>query len=82
MENTEAVVAYPELDSLQRAYQEAVERWIGSIREEASLANVNHTVAEIDQWEHAGFREEEARKEAKAAKAAYEDALRLKFFHI
>jgi hypothetical protein len=44
------------------------------------LASVNHSVAEIDQWKNAGFREDEMRKAAKEAKAKYEDALRDKFF--
>jgi hypothetical protein len=37
-------------------------------------------VAEVDQWEEAGYREEELRKKAKTAKKQYEDALRLEFF--
>jgi hypothetical protein len=45
------------------------------------LASVTHNVAEVDEWEAAGFREEEARRKAKAAKEAYEDALRDEFFH-
>jgi hypothetical protein len=44
------------------------------------LASVNHTLAEVDAWEGAGFREEEARQKAKAAKKAYESALRQEFF--
>jgi hypothetical protein len=43
-------------------------------------ASVNHTLAEVDKWEAAHFKEEEIRSEVKAAKAAYEDALREKFF--
>jgi hypothetical protein len=38
-------------------------------------------VAEIDKWENAGMREEEFREKAKAAKNAYEDALREEFFN-
>ena len=70
-----------ELDQLQKAYKEAVEAWITTIREEEALASTEHTVAEIDEWEEAGFREEEARDKAKAAKQQYEDALREKFFN-
>jgi hypothetical protein len=70
-----------ELDQLQSGYRAAVEEWIESIRQEEALASVDHTVAEVDQWENAGYREEEARKKAKAAKKAYEDALRREFFH-
>ena len=70
-----------ELDQLQKAYKEAVESWIMTIREEEALASTEHSVAEIDEWEEAGFREEQARDKAKAAKQQYEDALREKFFN-
>ncbi len=70
-----------ELDQLQKAYKEAVEAWITTIREEEAIASTEHSLAEIDEWEEAGFREEEARDKAKAAKQQYEDALREKFFN-
>ena len=70
-----------ELDQLQKAYKEAVEAWITTIREEEALASTEHSVAEIDEWKEAGFHEEEARDKAKAAKQQYEDALREKFFN-
>lgn len=73
-------ITIAELDKLQSAYKAAVEEWIAAIREEEALASVNHTVAEIDQWEAAGFREDDARQKAKVAKTAYEDALRQEFF--
>ena len=68
------------LDALQAAYKKAVEHWISAIREEEALASVAHNVAEIDEWEGAGFREEEARHKVKAAKKAYEDGLRMAHF--
>ena len=70
-----------ELDHLQKQYKEAVDVWVAAIQYEEALASVNHSVAEIDQWEHAAEREEEARKKVKAAKVAYEDALRKEFFN-
>jgi GTP1/Obg family GTP-binding protein len=70
-----------ELDRLQKSYKEAVDVWIAAIQYEEALASVNHSVAEIDQWEHAAAREEEARKRVKTAKTAYEDALRKEFFN-
>jgi hypothetical protein len=69
-----------DLDLKQREHKAAVEEWITAIKEEEALASVDHSIAEVDQWEAAGFREEELRKKAKAAKREYEDALRLKFF--
>jgi hypothetical protein len=69
-----------DLDLKQSQYHEAVEAWVAAIRQEEALALVEHSVADIDKWEAAGFREEDLRKKAKAAKKEYEDALRQKFF--
>jgi hypothetical protein len=69
------------LDQLQHDYKSAVENWIAAIRHEESLASVNHDVAEVDAWENADDQEEAARQKAKAAKKAYEDALREEFFN-
>ena len=68
------------LDEKQNAYKAAVEKWIAAIREEEALASVNHSVAEVDKWEAAHFKEDEIRRQVKAAKTDYEDALRQKFF--
>ena len=68
------------LDQKQAAYRTAVEEWIAAIREEEALASGDHSVAEIDRWEEAHFREEKLRNRTKAAKKEYEDALREKFF--
>jgi hypothetical protein len=64
---------------MQSAYKSAVEEWIAAIRQEEALASVNHSVAEVDKWEQAHFRED-TRSKVKAAKKQYEDALREKFF--
>ena len=70
-----------ELDRMQAAYKAAVEDWIKAIRDEEALASVNHSVAEVDRWDAAHFREDELRNTVKAAKKRYEDALREKFFN-
>jgi hypothetical protein len=70
----------PELDQMQAAYKAAVEEWIAAIKHEETLASVNHTIAEVDQWEAAHFAEDDIRGKVKAAKKKYEDALREKFF--
>ncbi len=70
-----------ELDRMQAAYKAAVEDWIKAIRDEEALASVNHSVAEVDRWEGAHFREDQLRTAVKAAKKQYEDALREKFFN-
>lgn len=72
---------HAELDRMQSAYLASVETWIAAIRNEAALASVNHTVAQVDAWEGARFASDAAREKAEAAKAEYEDALREKFFH-
>ena len=69
-----------ELDRMQAAYKAAVEEWIKAIRDEEALASANHSVAEVDRWEGAHFREDELRNAVKAAKKQYEDALREKYF--
>jgi hypothetical protein len=69
-----------ELDHMQEAYKAAVEEWIAAIKQEEALASVNHSIAEVDKWEAAHFREDEIRSKVKAAKKRYEDALRQKFF--
>jgi len=71
-----------ELDRLQGAYKAAVDDWVTAIRAEEALASVNHTVAEVDLWENAHFLAEAAGSKAEAAKAAYEGALRSRFFGI
>ncbi len=69
-----------DLDQMQNAYKAAVEEWIAAIKQEEVLASVNHSVAEIDKWEGAHFREDEIRSKVKVAKKRYENALREKFF--
>ena len=71
---------HSDLDELQAAYKAAVEKWVTAIRKEEALASVNHSVAEVDLWEDAGFQEDAMRNVVKESKAKYEDALRQKFF--
>lgn len=74
-------VAQAELDTMQARYKSAVDNWIAAIRAEEALATpAEHSEAQIDQWEAAGFNEEKARNEAREAKSAYEGALREEFF--
>jgi hypothetical protein len=71
---------HSELDRLQGEYKAAVEQWIAAIRREEDLASVPHEIAEVDKWEGASFEEDDIRNKVKAAKKAYEDALREKFY--
>jgi hypothetical protein len=56
---------HQDLDKMQTAYKAAVEEWITAIKQEEALASVNHTVAEVDKWEGAYFKEEEHRNKVK-----------------
>ena len=70
-----------ELDDLQAAYKAAVDEWVKAIRDEEALAsNCDHSVAELDQWEAAGFRSHKLNTEADYRKRLYEDALRREFY--
>lgn len=69
-----------EMDEKQKAYKAAVDVWVAAIREEEALASVDHSVAEIDKWEEAHYREEELRNKVQSAKKEYEDALRERIF--
>ncbi len=66
-----------DLDTRQKAYKDAVDLWIAAIREEENLATPNHSIAAWETWEQAGFKADEARDRANAAKEAYKDGLRL-----
>jgi predicted ribonuclease toxin of YeeF-YezG toxin-antitoxin module len=68
------------LDEMQAAYKKAVDKWIAAIKEEETLASVNHSIAEVDKWEAAHFREDDIRNEVKRAKKRYEDVLRQDLF--
>lgn len=54
-----------ELDRMQSNYKTAVDEWIAAIRKEEALALVDHTIAQVDEWENAGFSEEAAREKPK-----------------
>jgi hypothetical protein len=69
-----------DLDALQQVYKAAAADWIATIQHEMELASVDHSLAKLDDWENAHIDEEEARNKADAAKSAYEDALRQRFF--
>ena len=66
-----------DLDRIQKAYKDAVDLWIAAIREEENLATPDHSIVAWELWEQAGFKADEARDQANAAKEAYKDGLRL-----
>jgi hypothetical protein len=70
-----------ELDSLLAVYKTAVDEWRAAIKVEEDLATPDHSMKEWDVWDQAGFKEEEAREKAKAARKEYVDALREKLYN-
>lgn len=70
-----------ELDTLLSMYKTAVNDWIAAIRAEEDFATPDHSMKEWEDWDQAGFREAAARDKAKAARAAYVDALRHKLYN-
>lgn len=74
-------VEHSDIDRLLGEYVAAVDQWIDTIRREVELASTNRSIAEIDQWERAADKEEEARTKVRALKRIYESALRQEHFH-
>jgi hypothetical protein len=70
-----------ELSTMQKAYKDAMDEWVAALRAEEALALVDPTVAQVDEWEGAHFKEDEARNRAKQAKKSYENALRQRLFN-
>jgi hypothetical protein len=70
-----------ELERLRNAYRSAADIWVAAIPIEEQLAPVNRTVAQVGTRETAQL-VADGRRDAEAAKAAYEAALRSRFFDI
>jgi hypothetical protein len=68
----------PDFDQLLATYRQAVDQWVAAIRSAESLANADHTMVEMEKWDDADFKVDEAEKVAKKARDAYQDALRQK----
>lgn len=65
-----------ELDQLRQAYRDAVDEWVAAIRAEEALATSDHSMVAMENWDKAGFAEEDAQTKANAARDKYKDALR------
>jgi len=70
-----------QLDGLLAAYKAAVDEWREAIRVEEDFATPDHSMKEWEVWDQAGFKEEDAREKAKAARQAYVDGLRGKLYN-
>lgn len=65
-----------DLDQLRLAYKKAVDGWVDAIRAEEALATPDHSMAAMEHWDAAQFREQDAQAKATEAREAYKDALR------
>ncbi len=66
----------PDLDELQRAYKEAVDRLVVAIRAEEALANSDHSETAMEKWDKFEFAVLDAAEQAKKARERYKDGLR------
>ena len=66
-----------EMDALRQAYKTAVDEWVNAIRAEEAIATPNHSMIAMENWDTAGFAEQDAQAKAKTARDKYKDALRL-----
>jgi hypothetical protein len=65
-----------DLDQLLIDYKNAVDRWVDTIRAEEALATPDHSIATMERWDDAHFREHDAHMKVDKAREAYKDALR------
>jgi len=66
----------PDLDALRQAYKTAVDEWVNAIRAEEAIATPNHSMIAMENWDTAGFAEQDTQAKAKTARDKYKDALR------
>lgn len=67
-----------DFDQLLKSYKQAVDGWVDAIRAEEALANADHSMKEMELWDDAAFKVQDAEAAAKKAHAAYKNALRKK----
>ena len=70
------IMSQADLDQLCLAYKQAVDKWVGAIREEEALATPDHSIVAMEKWDDAHFKEHDAHSKVTAARDAYKDALR------
>lgn len=69
-------MADPDFDQLLKTYRIAVDNWIDRIRAEESLATEDHSISQMELWDDARFKVNEAAQAAEGAREAYQNALR------
>jgi hypothetical protein len=72
----------PDFDQLLKSYKQAVDNWVNAIRAEEALATEDHSIVEMEKWDDAAFKVDDAEAAAKKARDEYQDALREKNYGI
>jgi hypothetical protein len=67
-----------DFDQLLKSYRDAVDHWVDAIHAEESLATEDHSMVEMELWDDANFKLQDAEAVAKKARDAYKNALRKK----
>jgi len=67
-----------DFDQLLHAYKSAVDAWVAAIKNEAALANEDHSMVEMEKWDAAGLEVHDSELAAKKARDRYKNALRRK----
>ena len=67
-----------DFDQLLSDYKKAVDHWVDAIRDKESLATTDHFMKAMELWDDAGFTLHDAERNAKTARNACKNALRLK----
>jgi hypothetical protein len=65
-------------DQLLSDYRQAIDAWVAAIRAEEALANDDHSMVAMEEWDAAGFTAHDAEAAAKKARDRYKNALRKK----
>jgi hypothetical protein len=68
----------PNFDQLLKSYREAVDHWVDAIHAEEALATDDHSMVEMELWDDANFKLQDAELAATKARDAYKNALRKK----
>jgi hypothetical protein len=54
------VMENPDFDQLLKSYREAVDHWVDAIHAEEALATDDHSMVEMELWDDAGFKLQDA----------------------
>jgi hypothetical protein len=67
-----------DFDKLLKEYRQAVDGWIAAIKAEENLANDDHSMVAMEEWDAAALAAQDAEHLVKKAREHYKSALRRK----